>query len=244
MAKLPEHEPEWREIQERAKLKPYKPPLQSVMKEIGERRRLGIPGKGREYLVVGRTDIGSYSIHTRRTKESCHIRVVENLPEERTHIVGVWSGDPAVCEPKKREVAGVIHQVRAEKHRISGVKLLPHREEAREVKPERYIVALGERPLTKKPVPIQTARDVARSVSTVQFEDINVRDSRGHVEETYRRGARTYTRKEHAPPPVGRQFYTPPPEKSMKTLREELLEAAERGDTKTMARIVKELAGE
>lgn len=251
---------EWQEIQKQAKLRPYTPPPSFVMKRLAEQELLGVPTKGLKYLSVGKTDIGPYSIHIKRSKETCHIRVVENLPEGKSHIVGVWSGDSAICEPKRREVARVIHQVRVQqitgsppkkeepkriifRHPPPLIRRVPEPPPKLEEVGEVFIISYGGHPVTKKPVPIKTARDVAKSVSAVQFKDIDIVDSQGRVEETYKRGTRTYTRVEHAPPPTGRQFYTPSPERSAETIKVELLAAAKRADTETMARLIKELGG-
>jgi hypothetical protein len=235
-----EKEAEWLEIQKRAQLSPYRPPPVSVLKATEERRRLGIAPRGREYLSAGRRDVGTYSIQTRRTRDSCRIRVVENLEKDKTHTVGVWTGDPAVCDPKVREIAAVIHKVQAEKRGAAGVKSPPGPGGVGEtLKPERYIVYSKRDSLTRKPIPLETARDVAKAISTVRHEDIIVKNTAGQVEDIYRRGGRVAP--ERPSPPMGRQFYTPPKTRPARDIRRELLDAAKRGDIETAARLTKEL---
>lgn len=246
-------EKEWQEIQKRAHLQPYKPP--PFRPATSQEQR---PAK-REYLSVGKTDIGPYSIQIRQSKESCHIRVIENLEEGRSHTVGVWTGSLMACEPKRREVAQVIRQVRAripaperptiKEEALRKGKTEPELKKKVDIpdipigKPGQYIVTSNRGPLTKKSVPLQIARDLAKAISAFQYDDIRVVDLSGQVEETYKRGARTYARIEYPTPPTGRQFYTPSPERSRRELQEELLEASKKGDTKAMLRIVTELAG-
>ena len=204
---------------------------------------------------IGKSEIGPYSIVTRRTTSSCSIKVDETLGDGRQITLGHWSGDPDTCENRRREVADIIHSVRAEK-RMEASDLPPTPHVGTPAKPHVVMTSTGDKfipvsttsqffvttksqHLTKHPASLSAARDLAQQVSFVQGREIEVRNEEGVIEETYVRGTRTFTRQ--LPAPVGRQFKAPEPKKP-RDLKAQILSAIERGDVPTISKLTKELA--
>jgi len=222
---------DWLEIRKRAKLVEYKAPPRKTL-TFAEHART-VP------KITGKTNIGSFTIHTRKTPQTCSIRVVENLPGGKAHVIGVWAGDQDQCKIKTREVAGVIYQVRAER----GIR--PGRPTATTDPIPKFLVKGPQGNIINKPVSYGEARDAAKSISTIQFDDISIVDAAGEVEETYKRGAQTFTRTPMAPVPLAPGYQSEPVRKEPKArkpkdIQKDVLAAAARGDINAILKLSEE----
>jgi hypothetical protein len=103
---------EWENIRSLGRLGEYRPPPYRIIKQLQE-EATEAKETAKQPLSVEEREIGPYVVEAKRYRQTCSIKVYQNLPGWRRKTIGVWSGAAGACAIRVGEVADAIHEARA-----------------------------------------------------------------------------------------------------------------------------------